>query len=139
MQAIKKICTGGCNTPQYIWKNDSGLRFCKKCWQTRCAQNLIVNVKPTQKRIPNRSPKRAKQEREYSKVRKEFLLANPLCEARIPQLCTTDSVQVHHKAGRIGDLLTDVRYFLPVCDACHKWVELHPLESKELNLSTDRL
>ena len=84
------------------------------------------------------SKKRAKQMRDYSKVRVEYLLENPYCEARIPG-CTIEATQIHHKKGRIGDLLTDTSNFLAICHHCHEFVEGHPKRAKELGLSVSRL
>lgn len=84
----------------------------------------------------NRSVKRAKQEREYSAIRVQFLYDYPVCQ--VPG-CYMTSHQVHHKKGRIGDLLTDVRYFLAVCWGCHKQIEENPKWAKENGYSLSRL
>lgn len=36
------------------------------------------------------------------------------------------AIEVHHKRGRVGTLLTDKRYFLAVCTICHRYLEDHP-------------
>jgi hypothetical protein len=41
--------------------------------------------------------------------------------------------------GRIGDLLTDRRYMLPVSDRGHKKIELNPDWAKEMGYSLSRL
>jgi hypothetical protein len=41
--------------------------------------------------------------------------------------------------GRIGNLLTDPKYFLAVCRQCHNWIEEHPKEAKELGYSVSRI
>lgn len=84
------------------------------------------------------SKKRAKQYRDYSKVRKEFLLENPYCQARIPG-CTIEATDVHHKKGKIEGLLTDTNNFVAICRSCHSWVEEHPAKAKEMGLSKSRL
>jgi len=88
--------------------------------------------------IAPRSTKRAKQEREYLKLRKNFLYYHPLCQARIPSICKTHATDVHHKQGRIGQLLTDESKFLAVCRQCHDWIETHPKEAKQLGYSISR-
>lgn len=89
-----------------------------------------------------RSVKRAKQEREYLKIRDKFLLDNPTCEPHsqiwVTRMCAW-STEVHHKKGRIGDLLTDVTFFLPVCRECHQWIEDNPKLAKEKGYSLSRL
>jgi hypothetical protein len=135
MKIIKKICDG-CGELRPIWKNKEGKRYCKQCWS---AHSVTTKVKPTQKRISPRSPKRSKQEAEYSKLRKEFLTKHPMCQAHLPQVCTQVSTDVHHMKGRIGDLLLDQAHWLSVCRGCHYWIEMRPQEAKELGFSINRL
>lgn len=71
----------------------------------------------------------------YRKARDKFL-SGKTCQ--YPG-CTSLHVVLHHGAGRIGSLLTDVRYFRALCDHHHRIVEENPLHAKELNLSVDRL
>ena len=94
-------------------------------------------AKKQQPKIKRVSDKRAKQEREYSKVRVTYLTANSVCEIRVAG-CTHEATEIHHKAGRIGQLLTDDRYFCATCRNCHQWAELHPKEAKELGVSISR-
>lgn len=83
---------------------------------------------------------------DYKTVRRKFLLNpnNKYCKARIPGICLGTRVQgieldIHHKRGKIGDLLVDTRYFLPVCRACHNFLHDNPKIAKELGFSEDRL
>ena len=85
-------------------------------------------------RIKPRSSKRAQQEREYTALAKVYLYENKKC---VP--CGGVSVQVHHKKGRIGDLILDVEYFLPVCATCHDFIERNPKVAKERGWSLNRL
>ncbi len=60
---------------------------------------------------------------------------NPRCA-----VCDRPSTQIHHGKGKVGDLLYDTEYFIPVCDGpCHLWLETHPEEAKELGLSFNRV
>lgn len=88
--------------------------------------------------IRKRSVKRAKQEREYLIENRKFLEENPYCKAEV-QCHGMLSNQVHHKKGRIGDLLLDKRFWLPVCAQCHEWIERNPIKAKEMGLSLSRL
>lgn len=74
---------------------------------------------------------------EYGKKRTAFLAMYPFCQARL-QSCTQTATDVHHKAGR-GENHNDISTWLAVCRSCHTWIELHPEEAKELNLSKTRL
>lgn len=94
--------------------------------------------KPIRKQIARFSKKRAKAERSYTVLRKEFLETHPECEAKL-KVCTVEATQVHHKKGRIGDDLLDERHWLACCGACHAWIELNPKSAKELELSESRL
>lgn len=138
MKAKKKKCDGPCGEFQFIWKNHEGKRYCKSCWS---ALSVRPRIKPTsvQKRVPSRSPKRAKEEQEYSIRRKEFLSKNCMCQAHIPGVCRGQATDVHHKAGRVGDLLLNILYWLAACRACHEWIEMHPKEAKEMGFSLTRL
>lgn len=137
MQRKKKLCSA-CDKLTYIFGNREGKRYCKSCWS---ALSVRPRIKPTsvQKRIPSRSPKRAKEEQEYSRRRKEFLSQHPMCQAHIPGVCTGQATDVHHKAGRVGDLLLNILYWLAACRACHTYIELHPKEAKEMGFSLTRL
>lgn len=132
-----KLCAG-CNQPKHIWKNVDGMKYCKSCYG-KLGTGVAKKPKPTVARIPIYSSKRAKQNAIYSVMRIKFLNDHPMCHAHLDARCTQKSTEVHHKAGRVEDLLLDMRYWLPTCNHCHKWIEMHPEQAKEMGLSTDRL
>ncbi len=68
------------------------------------------------------SPARRQVLAKYDKLRSEFLEANPICR-RCQRARASD---VHHMRGRVGDLMLDTRWWLPLCRACHAWVDVHP-------------
>ena len=82
------------------------------------------------------SDKQASKLAEYRVVRDAYLKANPVCQFKG---CTSRDVCVHHAKGRVGDLLSDNRYFRSLCDHHHKLIELKPTLAKELGLSLNRL
>lgn len=82
--------------------------------------------------------KRKVENRVYLTLRKIYLESHPFCKAQL-QGCTLQSTEIHHRAGKIGELLTDIRNFVPICRNCHSWTEQHPAEAKALKLSTNRL
>lgn len=95
--------------------------------------------KPPEKKvykIAKRSEKRARQEKEYTKLAKDFLKNHPVCEY---PACNQPSTTIHHMAGRISLLLCDVRYFKALCLDCHVFCENNPEKAKELGLSKSRL
>jgi len=84
------------------------------------------------------SKKQSANLRQYKKVRESYLEDNPNCQAKLSG-CSYAATEIHHKKGRIGNLLQDDTYFLSVCRNCHQWIEEHPKESKELGFSKSRL
>lgn len=80
------------------------------------------------------SPKRARQMRLYYKLRRDFLTLTPSC-AR----CGWPATQVHHKRGRVGELLTEVQHFLAVCDGCHRIITDNPTWAVQHGYSLPRV
>jgi len=134
MKVKKKLCDG-CGEQQFIWKNDGGKRYCKRCWSAHTQPK-----KPTagKKHIPPISQKREVLNAVYSVLRIKFLKEHTMCQAHLSG-CTQSSTDVHHKKGRIGEFLLEVKYWLAVCRHCHDWIETHPEEAKEKGLSKNRL
>lgn len=73
------------------------------------------------------SKKRAKQVKEYSKLRKEYLSVHTQC-AVFPFLKATE---IHHKNHRENDRLNDAIYFLPVSKEGHLWLHENPAEARK--------
>jgi hypothetical protein len=73
---------------------------------------------------------------QYTKLRKEFLLKRPMCQAKLHH-CSLKSTDVHHMKGR-GKYHLDTSTWLSVCRNCHNWIEVHPEEAKELGFSHSR-
>lgn len=115
-----------------------------KVSQKRAAQIASGEFKPKERKpikvnpdykIKPRSDKRAKQEREYSKLAKDYKIKNPICErCHLPP-----STDVHHMKGRTGNLLTDENNFIALCRWCHDWAENHPTQAKAEGISKSRL
>lgn len=93
-------------------------------------------------KIKPRSTKRAKQEQEYNKKRKKILAERPICECgRIDEngkVCDRPATEIHHQKGRIGSLLTDERYMLPINAECHIWATEHSKEAIAQGVSIRR-
>jgi hypothetical protein len=75
---------------------------------------------------------------EYSKKRELFLIANPICQAKLVG-CTGKATDIHHTAGRTGDNYLKISTWLAACRSCHSWIELNPTEAKEMGFSQSRL
>jgi hypothetical protein len=87
-------------------------------------------LKPKQRKpMKQRSAKRAKEEAEYSRLRKEFLkdrCACHVCQDEViakQRTAASTSTEVHHMGRRTGKWLLDTRYWLPVCSPHHRLIE----------------
>lgn len=126
MQVKLKQCSG-CNQPKHIWKSHGKEKYCKECWYKLDAPKKISPVSRKMRVIMD----------EYSKKRAAFLVVHAKCQAKLVG-CTGEATDVHHKAGR-GENHLKISTWLAVCRSCHNWIELNPLEAKELGLSENRL
>lgn len=88
-------------------------------------------------KISRRTKQGAKDDRLYNELRKQFLEENPFCQCGQPG-CTKIATQCHHRKGR-GILLLVIKFFLAVCDSCHKKIESSPEWAKENGFSLLRL
>src|SRR5690349_10510212 len=70
------------------------------------------------------SPQRAVENKEYARLRRDYLEAYPVCEV---VECHRKSTQIHHMAGRSNELLNNVDLFLAVCDICHQRIHAEPI------------
>lgn len=92
-------------------------------------ENFEIN-KP--KPIRKISKKRAIQNAEYLKLRAKFL------PGKICPITNRPATEIHHKKGRVGKLLMDVRFFLGVTREGHNYIESHPEEAFEKGWSIPR-
>ena len=88
------------------------------------------------KEIADKSDKLKKADKEYQKIRKQFLLTHLKCEVKG---CNHVATEVHHQKGRHGALLLDTNFFLAVCSPHHKKIEEHPAWAKQEGYSISRL
>lgn len=74
------------------------------------------------KRTPIRrvSVKRAREMKEYTRLRAEFMAARPTCE----KCGARPSKQCHHKAKR-GINYLNVSTWAALCQPCHDWIHQH--------------
>jgi hypothetical protein len=126
MQVKLKPCAG-CNQLRHIWKSHGKLKYCRDCW---------YQMEPPKKISPISKKMRVTLD-EYSKKRVAFLALHPICQAKL-QGCTKDSTDIHHKEGR-GEEHNNLSTWLAVCRSCHTWIEMHPVEAKEMGFSNSRL
>ena len=90
-------------------------------WQFRSTK--WKKSEPKEKKpIPKVSAKQLENLKKYRKVRDEFMKEHPNCQARL-QGCTIKATDLHHRAGRYGNSLTDTEYFMALCRPCHNKIE----------------
>jgi hypothetical protein len=129
-----------CNKETYLWKSNP--KTCKICYNAIRAKdntnqsNLPSKPKSVLKRIKSVSDKRLVKLAEYRVARDLYLRNHPVCEF---YTCDCREVELHHGKGKIGELLTNPKYFKALCREHHIFVELKPIEAKELGLSFNRL
>lgn len=79
----------------------------------------------------------------YRGIKELFLTQNPMCQCCqtlythltggvVARVSFADSV--HHRKGRSGLLLFDVRHWLAACDRCHRWIHDNPETAISLGL-----
>lgn len=86
--------------------------------------------------IANVSEKEKERQKEYKKVRKEYMTEHPKCEFKG---CNKVSTELHHRRGRIGSNLTDKTTFLALCHEHHRLIEDNPVMAKQEGYSESRL
>lgn len=137
MQVKLKKCSA-CELDKVIWKNHEGNKYCKDCWYSQKPINITNNRRP----IKPKSDKQDVLDVLYSKMRKEFLEKpeNATCRAKLPGCLGVfkQNLTVHHTKGR-GKYYLDATTWIPLCLSCHEWVETHPKEAREMNLSDSKL
>lgn len=90
--------------------------MCKPCyWKDKMNRAKAKERKP-KKRINPFSDKKLEALAKYRPLRDKYLSDNPTCQV---DYCENPTTNLHHKAGRNGELLYDVRYFMACCSECH--------------------
>lgn len=135
IQQKSKECFG-CKQKRSIWKNYNGCKYCQECWNKH--PEKINPVKKPSSPINKKSSKQQKLDAAYKILRDKYIIAHPFCQIALPQVCQGNACDVHHKKGHGIYYLDDTTY-LSACRPCHRWVEEHPEEAKELGFSESRL
>lgn len=100
-----------------------------------CRIHRSDTVKPPVK-IAVMGDGRKELEKEYRKVRKEFLRLHPICKE---EGCKQPAVDIHHSAGKVGEKLIEAEHFVQLCRKHHQYYEVRPVEAKEKGISKSRL
>jgi hypothetical protein len=86
----------------------------------------------TTRRIKPRTSQRAREEARY-RARVKVWLVGKTCD-----LCASltekdvPATQCHHYRGRVGRLLNLEEFWQAMCDSCHQWIHLNPMEARML-------
>jgi hypothetical protein len=109
---------------------------CQKCKDIVKLKIPNLKLKSLYKPIAKVSKKKQIENLQYSVLRTDFLgkRENKICP--ITGKVTTD---IHHKKGRVGNLLLDTKYWIALSREGHKKVEENPEWAKEKGYSLNRL
>jgi hypothetical protein len=84
------------------------------------------------------SPKRAKADRQYAKLRRAFLHLDE--DGRPCELCEErQATEVHHRRGRVGALYLLTDHWSALCRHCHAWATENPTEAIRVGISEPRI
>lgn len=72
------------------------------------------------------SPKQRARLAAYAKVRKAWLAEHSRCAVCLLIGMETPSTEPHHMRGRVGSLLCDTRFWIPICPDHHRFIHDHP-------------
>jgi hypothetical protein len=92
------------------------LMLCAGCAHARRKAERQASKVKVVAPIKKITAKRANQNLQYAKLRKQYLEAYPACEV---ENCNNKSSEIHHQKGRSNEMLTDTNYFMAVCKSCH--------------------
>lgn len=72
----------------------------------------------------------------YRAEAREFLLNNPWCAWGLKQNPPQHirATQIHHQRGRVGRLLREQRFWIPVCQVGHDWIHANIEAARGLGL-----
>jgi hypothetical protein len=115
----------GCNLHKWIVIRSKYL--CQSCNDQRKGKSPISLKKSP---IKKRSAKKEKEDREYTKLRKEFLELHPACQIRIHE-CTHKATEIHHTQYR-GIRYLDISTWVSACHNCHEWCHSNPQQARQL-------
>ena len=131
---IVPLISGRCSG--HYWQYRKRVNEAKKTGEKPTQKPKANKVIKRQKPIPKRSKKEIVRLAKYNVARIEFL-GKP--ENRICPITGDPATEIHHKKGRVGDLLLDTRFFLAVSREGHRKIEENPAWAKENGFSLDRL
>jgi hypothetical protein len=80
----------------------------------------------TRTKLNKCSVRQSKRLEEYYAAKEEYMKDKVCCE-----ICgNRRELDLHHKAGRIGKLISDKEHFIAICRECHNYIHSHPSEAR---------
>lgn len=112
-------------------------KCCEACMGNGCPECEMRGFlkKPMKRvRVAAFAPGRRKQDKEYERVRTQFMLEHPRCQAFGPAgQCMQPSTECHHRRLR-GRFYTDSSTFAALCSFHHTLTHSHPLWGRATGL-----
>lgn len=95
-----------------------------------CASHNIAARKAERKagkekkiyKIPAKSKKKAKEDREYTVLKKGFLSEYPICNVTVLGICNNPAVDIHHSSLSSLNYL-NMETWIGCCRNCHTYIE----------------
>lgn len=117
----------------------------------KLAQKAVAKRIDPRKRIAVMSERMKARNAEYRKVRDDWMIlpdgTRRTCSACLkiqypanvrPMEFLHDATEPHHSRGKLGSLLCDTRFWIPVCRAAHTWIDANREKARELGLLCKR-
>lgn len=112
--------------PKACWTRVKSPSFKRQAQQLRPELSAAGGIK-------SRSGSEAVRMAVYNAIVPLFLAAHPMCDG-CSEGCKLRASQIHHRRGRSGLLLLDVRYWSGVCGPCHYWIGNNMEQARTLGL-----
>lgn len=123
---------GRCDCKQWQFRVSPALAKGEKKMCKHISRSLIYLAQSVvNQKLAQMAQEEAQSDREptrYEALATEFKLKHPICGV-CHQKPTED---VHHSRGRLGSLLCDQEWWVPVCRVCHDWIGSNPNAAREL-------
>jgi len=114
--ALQKSASGQSSTARKLGNNSRNIEPQRK------RADVQKTTRTTRRELSPVSKARWREKRRYSALKKSFLRLHLWCGVYPLHRAT----HVHHSRGRLGALLTDTRYWVPVSAVGHQWIHDNP-------------
>jgi hypothetical protein len=80
----------------------------------------------------------SKRLKEYALLRDAWLAIHPTCEVCGDIIHNRNQRILHHQRGRVGKLLTEMRFWSSVHHNCHIWIHTHPEQARLIGVLCEK-